>query len=128
MHLWFIKIFKLNATNCIKRRHSNLSRQFCVEPKVIRHKPKTLSWTEKHKPKTWKEKSYRLESMKRGNKYTKYSDDSYRYDNSDGYHYKNSNGKFLSYCSFKMLLKSNLDSTFTRKGDRETYKPPNGNT
>ena len=32
------------------------------------------------------------------------------------------------YCSFKMLMKSNLGSTFTRKGDRETYKPPNGNT
>ena len=64
----------------------------------------------------------------KGNKYTKFSDDSYRYDNSDGYHYKNSNGKFLSYCRLKLRMKSNLGSTFTRKGDRETYKPPNGNT
>lgn len=46
-----------------------------------------------------------------GNNYTRFSDGSYRYDNADGYHYKNSDG-----------------STFTRKGDCETYKGPNGET
>lgn len=45
----------------------------------------------------------------KGNAYTVYTDGSYRYDNSDGYHYNNSDG-----------------STYTRRGDHEHYKAPNG--
>ena len=49
-----------------------------------------------------------------GNYYTKFSDGSYRYDNSDGYHYKNANGKsvlfIISKCSkcLKIVLRQHI--------------------
>ena len=69
-------------------------------------KPRTRNW------KSFRGNKWKGRNKKRivetgvnsvGNCYTKYSDGSYRYDNSDGYHYKNANGKSVLFNISKCL-------------------------